>query len=84
MTESYVLNNGHIHEAIDRLDVSINYLQSTLAEHSLIGSVIEYEAQVQSAIEILSDLYQKIGQHEHVSDIGEKHVLKAGFTFTGP
>ena len=82
MTENYALNDGHIHEAIDRIHVAISYLQSTLAGHSLIGSVSEYEAQVQSAIKILSDLYQKIGQHEHVSEIAEIHAFKAGFTTT--
>lgn len=83
MTEKYELNDGHIHEAIDRIDVAINYLQSTLAEHSLINSVSEYEAKVQAAIKILSDLYQEIGLNDHVSEIAQKYELRAGYIAAG-
>ena len=83
MTDHYELNDGHIHEAIDRIDVAINYLQSTLAEHSLINAVSEYEEKVQAAIKILSDLYQEIGMNDQVSKIAEKHKLKAGFITAG-
>lgn len=79
MTENYELNDGHIHEAIDRIDVSINYLQAALAEHPLINSVGAFEAEVQTAIEILADLYQKIGAYEHASEISAEHSLKAGY-----
>ncbi len=83
MTDNYELNDGHIHEAIDRIDVAINYLQSTLAEHSLINSVSEYEVEVQAAIKILSDLYQKIGLNDHVAEIAKTYKLKAGYIATG-
>lgn len=76
MTENYVLNDGHIHEAIDRIHVAISYLQSTLAGHSLIGSVSEYEAQVQSAIKILSDLYQKSGSMSTFQKLQRYTLLK--------
>lgn len=79
MTEDCELNDGHIHEAIDRIDVSINYLQAALAEHALINAVAAYEAEVQAAIDILAKLYQRIGAHDHVSEISAEHGLKAGY-----
>jgi len=79
MTENYELNDGHIHEAIDRIDVSINYLQSALAEHSLINAVDAFEEEVQSAIKTLADLYQRIGVYDHVSEIRAEHGLKDGY-----
>ncbi len=83
MTDNYTLNDGHIHEAIDRINVAINYLQSTLAEHALINAVSEYETKVQAAIEILAALYQEIGRNQHVSDIAKHHKLKAGYIAAG-
>lgn len=80
MAENYRLNDGHILEAVDRVHVAINYLQSFLAEHALIHAVNEYEADVQTAIEILSDLYQKIGVEESVADIERQYALRSGYS----
>lgn len=80
MIEDYELNDGHIHEAIDRIDVSIDYLQSALAEHPLINAVGAFEEEVQAAIRILADLYQRIGTYDHVSEISAEHGLKDGYT----
>ena len=80
MTESYQLNDGHILEAVDRVHVGINYLQSFLAEHALIHAVNEYEADVLAAIEILSDLYQKIGLEESVAEIAQQYALRSGYS----
>lgn len=79
MTENYELNDGHIHEAIDRIDVSINYLQSALAGHSLINAVGAFEEEVKTAIRILADLYQRIGAYDQVSEISAEHGLKDGY-----
>jgi len=76
MSEVRKLNDGHVHEAIDRIDVSINYLQAALAEHALISAVENFDYDVQAAIEILADLYQKIGSFESVSEISHKYGLK--------
>lgn len=79
MTENYALNNGHIHEAIDRIEVSMNYLQAALAEHSLINAVEEFEAEVQAAISILANLYQRIGAYDNVAKISAEQSLKEGY-----
>lgn len=79
MTDQYELNDGHIHEAMDRIDVAIGYLQSALAEHSLIFAVGGFEEKVQASIEILAALYQEVGQHDHVAEIAAKYGLKQGF-----
>lgn len=72
MTDKFTLNDGHIHEAIDRIDVAIHYLQASLAEHALIQAVAGYQAKVQDAINILSDLYQEIGRNNQVADIAKQ------------
>lgn len=79
MIENYELDDGHIHEAIDRIDVSINYLQAALAEHSLIASVEAFNTEVQAAIDILANLYQKIGMYNSVSDISKEYGIKEGY-----
>jgi hypothetical protein len=67
MTPSHPLNDGHIHEAIDRLHVAVQYLEATLAEHALIAAVPALAAEVDAAIDRLAALYQTIGQHDQVA-----------------
>ncbi|MFQ5584148.1 MAG: hypothetical protein ACE5GL_06920 [Calditrichia bacterium] len=79
MSEQIELNDGHIHEAIDRISVSIDYLQATLAEHPLIASVDKFGWEVQSSIEILANLYQKIGAIDSVADLEKSYELRKGY-----
>lgn len=67
--ENPPLNDGHIHEAIDRIHVAIEHLHWVLHEHSLIKAVPAFQAEVASAIDILAGLYQTIGSYDHVSEI---------------
>ena len=79
MEEKYQLNDGHIHEAIDRIHVSIEYLESFIAEHPLIHSVAEFREEVERASEILAELYQKIGGYEKVSVLAEEYDIGEGY-----
>jgi hypothetical protein len=47
--------------------------------HSLIDSVEAFEAEVQAAIKILANLYQRIGSYDHVSEISTEYNLKEGY-----
>ena len=73
------LNNGHIHEAIDRIYVATVYLNSVLSEHSLIDSVDEFRNQVDKSIEILAELYQTIGSLDSLTGLTDKYALRKGY-----
>ncbi|MCW8127387.1 hypothetical protein [Microbulbifer halophilus] len=77
--ETYVLYDGHILEAIDRIHVAVEYLDNSLKGHPLIHSVNEFEKEVDRAIEILADLYQKVGIQDGVDDISRKFSLSPGY-----
>lgn len=49
------------HEALDRVHMFVNMLDSNLADHPSIKMNDEWLGMVENAIEILADLYQKIG-----------------------
>lgn len=78
MEEKYELNDGHIHEAIDRIHVATIYLQNALAEHALIDSVDEFQSEVQKVIDTLSELYQLIGGFESMAELSKKYKLREG------
>ena len=73
------LNNGHIWEAIDRIHVATLYLHTALSEQSLIAGVDEFRDQVDKSIEILAELYQKIGNVDSLKDLTEKYALRKGY-----
>ena len=79
MEEIYELNDGHITEAIDRIHVATGYLQAALSEHALLNGVNEFQIEIDKSIEILSDLYQKIGGFESITDLSEKYELREGY-----
>lgn len=63
------LNDGHIHEALDRLHVVISHIDNFIMEHPLIEAVDDYCVDVAEAMNILDGLYQKIGQLESIEDL---------------
>ena len=77
--DEYELNDGHIFEAIDRIQVAIIYLRNALAEQTLIASVEDFQSQTDKAVEILSDLYQTVGNFDSVAEISEKYTLRLGY-----
>jgi hypothetical protein len=79
MKEKHELNEGHIHEAIDRIHVATVYLQNSFVEHALIDSVNEFRVEIEKTIETLSDLYQKIGSFESIAELSQKHKLHKGY-----
>ena len=79
MKEKYELNDGHIYEAVDRLHVSIHYLETFIAEHPLIHSVDEFREEVEKASDTLAALYQQIGGYEKVSAVAEEHGVGEGY-----
>ena len=79
MEEKYGLNDSHIHEAIDRLHVSICYLESFITEHPLIHSVDEFREEVEKAADILAALYQKVGGYDEVSTIEKEYGIGEGY-----
>ena len=63
------LNDGHIHEALDRIFVAQNFLSQSLEGHPLIGPVPEFNKKVESAIAILAELYSEIGSYETINEV---------------
>ena len=57
----------HLHEALDRVSVAIDYLEKSLGEHVLIQSDKEFELNVKRAVNSLADLYQKLGRADLTS-----------------
>ena len=79
MEDKIELNDGHIHEAIDRIHVAITYLSAALSEHPLLSSVDEFQNELEKSIDILGSLYQTVGNLDSVSDLSEKYSLRKGF-----
>lgn len=73
------LNNGHILEALDRLFIANQYLEMSLLGQPLLDAIPEFRADVESAIEILGDLYQKVGQLDSLSEISKLYKLSEGY-----
>lgn len=78
--EEYLeINDGHIHEALDRIHVSMEYLDTALKGHPLLASVSEFDNEINRAIEILADLYQRVGSFDDVESISNKLGLAKGY-----
>ncbi len=84
MSKEYFLNEGHIHGAIDRLSVAMEYLDSALAQYDAIAAVPEYGDRVQSAIEILAELYQEIGSFDSIQELVDKKAVTNVRIFKDP
>lgn len=56
------LDKFHYHEALDRCDSVVNIIDMLLLHHPVIEHNKEFKLMVEKASEILSDLYQKIGE----------------------
>ena len=74
-SKSYDLNDGHILESTDRLHVACVYIDEVLKHHPLINAVPEFQSEIDKAISILSDLYQKVSGFEAVADIVKNYKL---------
>lgn len=79
-TEEYLeINDGHIHEALDRIHVSMEYLECALKGHPLLASVSEFDNEINKAVEILADLYQRVGSFDDAKSISNKLGLSKGY-----
>ena len=56
------INKGHYHEAVDRIIVTQQNIESNLRNHPLIYNKKKYYKKIDKVQMILSKLYQKIGQ----------------------
>ncbi len=72
---AHYLNDGHIHEVLDRLSVAEEYLEAFLAKHPLVEAVPAFSTDVDHAIEKLAELYQAVEKCDSVSDIVAAHSL---------
>lgn len=72
-SKNYELNDGHILEAADRLHVACVYIDEFLMQHPLINSVPEFQNEIDKAIIILSDLYQKISGLDTAEELTKKY-----------
>jgi hypothetical protein len=79
MEDEIELNEGHILEAIDRIHVAIMYLESSLSEHALLGSVTEFQNEIGKSIDILGNLYQTVGSLDSISDLSKNYDLRKGY-----
>jgi hypothetical protein len=77
--DSYTLNDGHIVEAADRIDVARAYLAYSLRDHPLITAVPAFESKVEALMSILSELYQDVGIFEQIADVFATHRVKDGY-----
>ena len=75
-SKSYDLNDGHILESTDRLHVACVYIDEVLKHHPLINAVPEFQSEIDKAISILSDLYQKISGFDEAEELTEKYKIK--------
>lgn len=63
------LNEGHLLELQDRLNLVVEFLQMLLAEHLLVENVGEFNQVVSDVLDQLADLYQVVGQYKSISDL---------------
>ena len=75
-SKNYELNDGHILEAADRLHVACVYIDEFLRQHPLINSVPEFQNEIDKAIIILSDLYQKISGFDKAGELTKNIKIK--------
>ncbi len=63
------LNDGHIAELQDRLQVTVDYIDMVLAKHPLIEEISEFRNQIDEAMSKLTVLYQAVGQYDSIRAI---------------
>jgi len=66
---SLSLNDGHLVEALDRTRICIEFIELSLANHSLINANPELNGRVVKISDQLEDLYQTLGAIEDVDSI---------------
>lgn len=66
------LNDGHIHEAMDRVYCLVGHIDSDLRGHPLINQFEELLGFVERAEDALAELYQKIGQYDTIQQMENK------------
>lgn len=78
MTErtAVYLTDRHIHELMDRVSVSQEYIENSLMEHSLTRAVPDIESIIDTITHSLAELYQELGQYQRISDIEKAHQLR--------
>lgn len=60
--EEQPLTLGYMHEMLDRLHCLMNNLQNHLLDHP---AAVLAEEDIQTAVDFLSNAYQKVGRHMH-------------------
>jgi hypothetical protein len=55
------LDEGHVHEVVDRLHVVICTIEDHIAGHPLVGAIPSIKEKIDRAMAILADAYQEAG-----------------------
>lgn len=58
------LDKFHYHELLDRLHVTMENLDRNIVEHPVIDKHPEWRDKINSAIDILFDVYQEVGKKD--------------------
>lgn len=69
MDNEIELTNEQMIEALDRIDVTLDYVDMTLANHPLISNIPDLSDDVERIIELMGDLYQRIAQYESIEEL---------------
>ena len=65
------LNDGHIHEVIDRIYMTQEFIDMALVKHPLIESNPDWQSRLDDAQKVLGDLYQKVAEFDSIIEISE-------------
>lgn len=52
------LDDGHVHEVVDRLFVAISMLEDHIASHRLVKAIPALESKIRDGIALLAEAYQ--------------------------